>query len=117
MAGWNSIYRDARRQYPAARVVRSGINLLDDLKKKRPFFLGVDSFDPHEPFDAPQRVPARRRQARRGSRSSEGITPIQPFETPYSWVVDVDVDDATHRARARAVRRRDRRSWTSGSAG
>src|ERR671914_1571593 len=54
MAGWNSIYRDNERQYPTARVMRSGINLVDDLKDRRPFFLGVDAFDPHEPLDAPQ---------------------------------------------------------------
>jgi arylsulfatase A-like enzyme len=93
MAGWNSIYRDSERQYPTARVVRSGINLLDDLKEKRPFFLGVDPFDPHEPLDAPRVY-----QIGAGSPKGielEGITPIQPFETPYSWVIDVDVDDDT----------------------
>ena len=93
MAGWNSIYRRTERQYPTARVMRAGINLLDDLKKKRPFFLGVDAFDPHEPFDAPQAF-----QIASGSPKGielEGITPIQPFETPYSWAVDVDVDDPT----------------------
>ena len=72
MVGWNSIYRDNDRQYPAARVMRAGINLIDDLKKKRPFYLGVDSFDPHEPFDAPQVVPARGRAARRASRRRRG---------------------------------------------
>jgi arylsulfatase A-like enzyme len=93
MAGWNSIYRDSERQYPTARVVRSGINLVDDLKEKRPFFLGVDAFDPHEPLDAPRVY-----QIAAGSPKGvelEGITPIQPFETPYSWVIDVDVDDDT----------------------
>ena len=93
MAGWNSIYRRTERQFPTARVMRSGINLLDDLKKKRPFFLGVDAFDPHEPLDAPQAF-----QLAAGSPKGielEGITPIQPFETPYSWAVDVDVDDPT----------------------
>ena len=25
----------------------------------------------------------------------QGVRPIQPFETPYSWVIDVDVDDET----------------------
>jgi len=54
MAGWNSIYRHSDRDYPTARVVRAGIRLLDELKQKRPFFLGVDAFDPHEPFDAPR---------------------------------------------------------------
>ena len=93
MAGWNSIYRRRDTQYPAARVMRAGINLLDDLKKKRPFFLGVDSFDPHEPLDAPTAF-----QIASGSPKGielQGITPIQPFETPYSWAVDVDVDDPT----------------------
>jgi arylsulfatase A-like enzyme len=92
MAGWNSIYRDNERQYPTARVVRSGINLIDDLKEKRPFFLGVDAFDPHEPFDAP-RVYQLAAGSPKGIESEQGIIPIQPFETPYSWVVNVDLDD------------------------
>jgi arylsulfatase A-like enzyme len=94
MAGWNSIYRDRESQYPTARVVRSGINLVDDLKEKRPFFLGVDAFDPHEPLDAPQAFQLAA-GAPKGIESSEGIIPIQPFETPYSWSVDVDIDDET----------------------
>ncbi len=92
--GWNSIYRHTERQYPAARVMRSGMNLLDDLKKKRPFFLGVDSFDPHEPLDAPTAYVDRFGTAPRGI-EKQGIEPIQPFETPYSWVVEVDLDDET----------------------
>ena len=93
MVGWNSIYRDSDRDYPTARVVRSGINIVDDLKKKRPFFLGVDCFDPHEPLDAP-RV-SRRIGGPKGIENEKGITPIQPFETPYSWVIDVELDDET----------------------
>jgi arylsulfatase A-like enzyme len=93
MAGWNSIYRDSEPQYPTARVVRAGINLLDDLKERRPFFLGVDAFDPHEPLDAPRVF----QLAAGGPKGLEleGITPIQPFEVPYSWVIDVDLDDDT----------------------
>jgi arylsulfatase A-like enzyme len=94
MVGWNSIYRDTERQYPAARVMRAAINLVDDLKRKRPFFLGADSFDPHEPLDAP-RVFQIESGKPKGIQKREGITPIQPFETPYSWVVHVDLDDAT----------------------
>ena len=93
MVGWNSIYRDSERDYPTARVVRAGIRLVDELKKKRPFFLGVDAFDPHEPFDAPRVY-----QLAAGSPKGielKGITPIQPFETPYSWVINVDLDDDT----------------------
>jgi arylsulfatase A-like enzyme len=93
MVGWNSIYRDSENDYPTARVVRSGINLLDDLKKKRPFFLGVDAFDPHEPLDAPP-VYVRRFGGPKGI-ERRGVIPIQPFEVPYSWAIDVDVDDET----------------------
>ena len=53
----------------------------------------MDAFDPHEPLDAPQAF-----QLAAGSPKgieTQGITPIQPFETPYSWAVDVDVDDPT----------------------
>jgi arylsulfatase A-like enzyme len=99
MVGWNSLYRHTERQYPAARVMRAGINLLDDLKKKRPFFLGVDSFDPHEPLDAPQAFQLA--ASPRGGLEVNGITPIQPFETPYSWAVHVDVDDPTLQAARR----------------
>jgi arylsulfatase A-like enzyme len=94
MVGWNSIYRDSEGDYPTARVVRSGINVLDDLKRKRPFFLGVDAFDPHEPLDAP-RVYVRRFGGPKGIERDEGVIPIQPFETPYSWAIEVDVDDET----------------------
>jgi arylsulfatase A-like enzyme len=94
MVGWNSIYRDTERQYPAARVMRAGMNLIDDLKKRRPFFLGCDAFDPHEPFDAP-RVYQIEMGKPKGIEKTKGITPIQPFETPYSWVVHVDLDDDT----------------------
>src|SRR5829696_5793746 len=93
MVGWNSIYRDSDRDYPTARVVRSGINVVDDLKKERPFFLGVDCFDPHEPLDAP-RVFMDRFGGPKGI-EKEGIIPIQPFETPYSWVIDVELDEET----------------------
>ena len=95
MAGWNSIYRDSDGDYPTARVIRSGLRLLDDLKDSgKPFFLGVDAFDPHEPLDAPKVFQARFGTEPKGI-EREGITPIQPFETPYSWVIDVDVDDET----------------------
>ena len=45
----------------------AAINLVDDLKRKRPFFLGVDAFDPHEPLDAPRvlRAPVRRAEGDR----------------------------------------------------
>ena len=92
MAGWNSIYRDSDSDYPTARVIRSGINLVDDLKERRPFFLGVDAS-----IRTSRSMPRACTRAVGGPKGIElqGVTPIQPFETPYSWVIDVDVDDET----------------------
>jgi len=67
---------------------------VDDLKKKRPFFLGVDGFDPHEPLDAPK-VFQDKYGGPKGIEKTKGIVPIQPFETPYSWVIDMKLDPAT----------------------
>jgi arylsulfatase A-like enzyme len=94
MVGWNSIYRSTDSDFPAARVTRSGINLLKKLEKRQPFFLGVDNFDPHEPLDAPSAYQNRFGMQPKGT-EKQGIIPIQPFETPYSWVVDMDVDEET----------------------
>ena len=33
--------------------------------------------------------------APKGIEKEKGIIPIQPFETPYSWVIDVELDDET----------------------
>lgn len=40
--------------YFAARVVKRGINWLEANKNTDKFFLWIDSFDPHEPWDPPQ---------------------------------------------------------------
>ena len=95
MAGWNSINRHSDDDYPTARVIRSGLRLVDDLQESgKPFFLGVDAFDPHEPFDAPPVFQLQWGDEPLGV-EKQGVTPIQPFETPYSWVVDVDADPET----------------------
>jgi arylsulfatase A-like enzyme len=94
LVGWNSINRHREKDYAAARVVRSGMNLVDDLKRKQPFFLGIDCFDPHEAFEPPKVFMDRFGPAK-GVAARNGIEPIQPFETPYSWVIRVDLDDET----------------------
>ena len=65
--------------------------MIDDLKSTAPSTC-VDAFDPHEPFDAP-RVYQLAAGSPKGIETTEGVSPIQPFETPYSWVVHVDLDD------------------------
>ncbi|NLT06604.1 MAG: sulfatase-like hydrolase/transferase [Solirubrobacterales bacterium] len=91
--GWNNLYRRRESDYAAARVIRSGMDALDQLKDKRPFFLGVDAFDPHEAFDPP-RVYMSKFDAVKGS-EKEGLIPIQPFDTPYSRVHHLDIDKDT----------------------
>ena len=105
MVGWNSIYRDSDRDYPTARVMRSGINIVDDLKEKRPFFLGVDCFDPHEPLDAPARVPGPLRRPQ-GDRE-EGHHPDPAVRDALLVGDRRGARRRDDRARPRAVRGRD----------
>jgi arylsulfatase A-like enzyme len=75
---WNSANRRREQDYSAARVVRDGIDLLRQLQDRQPFFLGVDLFDPMEPFDPP------------------GGEPFLPFPTEpgYARVADVGLDES-----------------------
>jgi arylsulfatase A-like enzyme len=89
--GWNARNRKREDDYSAARVGRDAIGLLGDLRDRQPFFLGVDFFDPSEPFDPPGRF-----LDRFDGRPSGNL--IQPFEFPYSRTRDMklDDDDVTH---------------------
>ncbi len=46
--------RQSEDDYSCARVFRSACEWLDDNHTVPPFFLWVDSFDPHEPWDPPK---------------------------------------------------------------
>jgi arylsulfatase A-like enzyme len=92
--GWNSLYRTSQKNYSAARVVRGGMDALDQLKNQQPFFLGVDIFDPHEPFDAPPTY-VRLIDRRPKGVQLRGILPIEPFLTPASTVRALDIDADT----------------------
>jgi arylsulfatase A-like enzyme len=91
--GWNNLYRRRESDYSAARVIRSGMDVLDELKDRQPFFLGVDSFDPHEALDPPRTYMAR--FARVKGSEKQGIVPIQPWDTPYSRFIDLGIDEET----------------------
>jgi arylsulfatase A-like enzyme len=45
--------RETEEDYQAARVFRSAMDWVDDNGDDGPFFLWIDSFDPHEPWDPP----------------------------------------------------------------
>ncbi len=73
------------KDYNAAKVFRDGMSWIEWARTRQPFALVIDSFDAHEPWDAPRRLidlygPA----AAAGS-----VEPIQPFATPAARASDV----------------------------
>lgn len=70
--------RDQREEdFNAARVFRNGMNWIEWASAKQPFALVIDSFDAHEPWDAPRRL-----VDLYGPPRADGVEPIQPFPTP-----------------------------------
>ena len=65
------------KDYAAAKVFRDAMGWIDWARVKQPFALVVDSFDAHEPWDAPRRL-----VDLYGPPSPSGVEPIQPFATP-----------------------------------
>jgi arylsulfatase A-like enzyme len=51
----NQASREREEDYQAPRVFREAMDWLEENKKAQRFFLLVDSFDPHEPWDPPQK--------------------------------------------------------------
>jgi len=50
----NQRFRQSEDDYQCARVFRTAADWLESAANFGPFFLWVDSFDPHEPWDPPQ---------------------------------------------------------------
>lgn len=50
----NNIERATEEDYLAPKVFRAAAQVLEKIPGDKPFFLSVDSFDPHEPWDPPQ---------------------------------------------------------------
>ena len=73
---WNRPGRD-EQDYNAAKVFRNGIDWIEWARTRQPFALVVDSFDAHEPWDAPRRL-----IDMYGDPNPHGVEPIQPFATP-----------------------------------
>jgi arylsulfatase A-like enzyme len=58
-------------------VFRNGMDWIEWARTRQPFALVVDSFDAHEPWDAPRRL-----LDMYGDANPHGVEPIQPFATP-----------------------------------
>jgi arylsulfatase A-like enzyme len=67
----------AEKDFNAAKVFRDSIGWIEWAKAKQPFALVIDSFDAHEPWDAPRRL-----VDLYGPPTPSGVEPIQPFATP-----------------------------------
>jgi arylsulfatase A-like enzyme len=75
------------RDYNAAKVFRDAMSWIKWARQRQPFALVIDSFDAHEPWDAPRRLidlygPAS---------APGGVEPIQPFPTPAARAREVDL--------------------------
>ena len=74
------------KDYNAARVFRDGMSWIDWARTRQPFALVIDSFDAHEPWDAPRRL-----IDLYGPGSPGGVEPIQPFPTPAARAREVEL--------------------------
>ena len=80
--------RDRRDdQFLAARVFRTGMGWIEWARARQPFALVIDTFDAHEPWDAPRRLI----DLYGPPRPPDGVEPIQPFPTPAARYRDLDL--------------------------
>jgi arylsulfatase A-like enzyme len=79
---------DDESEFFAAQVFRAAVEWLDRNGDHDPFFLWVDSFDPHEPWDPP---PAYR--GRYTDPDYDGPDLIKPKDGPTDWLTD---DELAH---------------------
>jgi arylsulfatase A-like enzyme len=76
----------SENEFPAARVFRRGMSWIEWARAHQPFALVIDSFDAHEPWDAPRRI-----IDFYGPPRSRGVEPIQPFPTPAAQYRELDL--------------------------
>jgi arylsulfatase A-like enzyme len=74
-------------QFLAARVFRKSMGWIEWARGHQPFALVVDSFDAHEPWDAPRPLIG----IYGPRRPPDGVEPIQPFPTPAAQYRDLDL--------------------------
>jgi len=81
--------RRPEEEFLAARVFQRGIDWLEWARTRQPFALVVDSFDAHEPWDAPRPLIDLYDRP-----TTRGIEPIQPFPTPAGRTRDLNLSRA-----------------------
>jgi arylsulfatase A-like enzyme len=80
--------RDRREEdFNAAKVFQESMGWIEWASTKQPFALVIDSFDAHEPWDAPRRL-----VDLYGPPRADGVEPIQPFATPAGQWRELGLD-------------------------
>ena len=80
--------RDRREEdFNAAKVFRESMGWIEWASTQQPFALVIDSFDAHEPWDAPRRL-----VDLYGPPRADGVEPIQPFATPAGQWRELGLD-------------------------
>ena len=87
----NTRDRKSEEDYFAPRLITRGMEYLDTAEGGQPFFLVLDSFDPHEPWDPPEDY------VKLYSDDYTGRDPIVPNYGPSDWI------DASELERMRAL--------------
>ena len=82
----NTRDRKSEKDYFAPRLFARGMEFLERSGEGQPFFLVLDSFDPHEPWDPPQRY------ANLYSDGYEGRDPIVPNYGGSEWIEEAELE-------------------------
>jgi arylsulfatase A-like enzyme len=95
-AYFSPLHSGSDRVEPAARVLAKGLEVLDELKGREPFFLGLDAFDPDELFAEPISYVSGPLAAR------EDFTTVLPVDRTYGQDIEVKAGvDLRDQVRAR----------------
>ncbi|CAA9442547.1 MAG: Sulfatase [uncultured Rubrobacteraceae bacterium] len=82
----NTRDRKTEEDYFAPRLFARGMDFLDRSEAGQPFFLVLDSFDPHEPWDPPEEY------AGMYSDGYDGRDPIVPNYGGSQWIQDAELE-------------------------
>ena len=82
----NTRDRKGEEDYFAPRLFTRGMEYLDTAEQGQPFFLTLDSFDPHEPWDPPDDY------VKLYSDDYTGREPIVPNYGPSDWIDDTELE-------------------------
>ncbi len=83
----NTMGREREEDWFAPRVFAKGTQYLEAVaRQSQPFFLVIDAYDPHEPWDPPQEY------VEMYSDGYEGPEPVIPSSGPSDWLTDAQLE-------------------------